>query len=61
MGLTAPCDVGGGIKVSYVNGIQISMLRRHRHLQMLQMFERKHTNRVTSNDYFQPLFGVGIN
>lgn len=38
---------------SYVNDVEISMLRLHRHLQMLEMFGRKHTNRVASIDYFR--------
>lgn len=52
-GLTAPCDVCGGIKVSYVNDIEISMLSLRRHLQMRQMFEGKQSHRAATDEYFE--------
>lgn len=61
LGLTAPCDVWSGIKVSYVNDAEIRILRLHGHLQMLQISECKHTNCAASSDYFQCFLWVENN
>lgn len=52
LGLTALCDVCSGLKVSYVNGTEIRILRLHRHL-AANIWMQTHKLR-----HFQWLFSV---